>query len=141
VLAAGGVWGVGDKMFALPLSKLHRDAKGKLVAIPIGQLADGATFEWKGPDAHLAAPPRNPPPTLAFGSSEATKGTASAVNPAGQRRNAAPCRRSSTRRRRAPDREKAAEDDRVLCRRRGVGVQAHANRWSTHLHRSRRYPD
>jgi sporulation protein YlmC with PRC-barrel domain len=179
VLAAGGVLGVGDKMFALPLSKLHRAAKGKLVvdvtreqlsasprfdhapdwndnayratvdrayglpsaqrnarfrrasdvmnvnvrdnhgadvgsvkeivvdlpakrvdyivvafdrawntndklvAIPIGQLSDGATFEWKGPDAHLAAPPRNPPPTLALGSSEATKGTASAVNPPG----------------------------------------------------------
>ena len=179
VLASGGVLGVGDKMFALPLAKLHRDAQDKLVvdvtrkqlaasprfdrapdwndnayratvdrayglpsaqrnahfrrasdvmnvkvrdkhgadvgsvkeivvdlpakrvdyvvvafdrawstndklvAIPIGQLADGATFEWKGPDAHLAAPPRNPPPTLAFGSSEATKGTASAVNPPG----------------------------------------------------------
>ena len=179
VLASGGVLGVGGKLFALPLSKLHRDAKGKLVvdvtrerlaasprfdqapdwnddtyratvdrayglpseqrnarfrrasdvmnvkirdnhgadvgsvkeivvdlqtkrvdyvvvafdrawstndklvAIPIGNLADGATFEWKAPDAHLAAPPRNPPPTLAFGSSESTKGTASAVNPPG----------------------------------------------------------
>jgi sporulation protein YlmC with PRC-barrel domain len=56
----------------------------KLVALPLGKLSDATTTPRQEPRTHVAAPPRNPAPVLAFESpSEATKGTASAVNPPG----------------------------------------------------------
>ena len=46
VLSSGGILGMGGKLFAVPLSKVRQDAKGKLVLnLDAAQLGSASTFE------------------------------------------------------------------------------------------------
>lgn len=77
---------VGASRVRYAVVKFNRawNPNDKLVALPLGALSDAATTPRQEPQAQAAAPPRNPPPFLAFESPpEPTKGTASAVNPPG----------------------------------------------------------
>jgi sporulation protein YlmC with PRC-barrel domain len=77
---------VGGSRMRYAVVKFDRawNPNDKLVALPLGALADAATTPRQEPQAQAAAPPRSPPPVLAFESPpEPTKGTATAVNPPG----------------------------------------------------------